>query len=279
MQVSDKIIYRKLEELQDHGQNGDYNSELTPREEASLKASIVEVGIQDALLVRSDGTVISGHQRKRIAHSLGMTEVPTLEVECTDEEALYLLVATNEARRGDEKDLIKKAHRVKVLYEKWGIRPGRKSVHDAQFSRHDVAASLKLDDSSVRRLLKLLYLIPELQREVSGQSIGLIGGNKIAALDPERQREFYKLYQIAGGSLNMKGIEKLIEQIDAPEVIKTMFQEKKQQQLVNKVEKLKKDLIWLMTEQIDNETRSGITHLLETYAVRLKGGEYGENDD
>lgn len=278
MRNDSPIVLRKLSELKEHPDNTEYNSGLTAREEASLKASIVESGIQEALLIQPDGTIISGHQRVRIAEVLGITEVPVRIVECTEQEAIYLLVAMNEARRGEEKDLIKKARRIKLLYENWGIRPGRKSAQDAHFSRHDVAETLKLDDSSIRRLLKLLNLIPELQIEVSNQAIGLIAGNKIAALDKEAQREFYAVYhQSGGGDLKIAAIEKILTQLGSNSDLQGIQKEKEKQVVHGKVERIKKDLTWLMTVPVDDEERQELANMLSSYAgyLGLKGAMDG----
>ncbi|MDH6374907.1 hypothetical protein M2444_006771 [Paenibacillus sp. PastF-3] len=281
MRIDSQVALRKLSELKEHPDNAEYNSGLTVREEASLKASIAESGIQEALLIQTDGTIISGHQRAHIAEVLGIAEVPVRIVECTEQEAIYLLVAMNEARRGEEKDLIKKARRIKLLYENWRIRPGRKSVHPAHFSRHDVAETLKLDDSSIRRLLRLLNLIPELQIEVSNQAIGLIAGNKIAALDKEVQHEFYAVYQQSGGDLKIAAIEKIITQLGNTPDLKVIRKEKEKQVVHGKVERIKKDLTWLMTVPVDNEERQELTNVLSAYAgyLGLKGATDGEIDD
>lgn len=228
MQISNEIVYRGVWELQDHPENDKYNSPLTVMELASLRASLMEVGIQEPLLVRTDGTVVCGHQRKRLAMEL-FDQVPTREVTCTDQEAIYLLVSSNEARRGQEKDLIKKALRVDMLYRSWDIKPGRKasqddldedyseegqSVQDAHFGRHDVAKMLNLDDSSIRRLRKLLQLIPEFQQEISEGRIGLVAGNRIACLSKEKQREFLAYYHENGGDFSTKEISEAVQKID-----------------------------------------------------------------
>lgn len=281
MVTDSEVILRRISQLQDHPDNEVYNSRLSAREEAALKASIAEYGIQEALLIRPDGTIVSGHQRARIATKLGIVEVPVRIVECTDSEAIYLLVALNEARRGDEKDLMKKARRARMLYESWGIRPGRKSVQDAHFSRHDVAKSLGLDDSGIRRLLKLLYLIPELQEEVSNQAIGLIAGNKIAALDREKQKEFLAAYRKAGGHLQAAAIEKLILQLETSPDIQAIRRERQKRVVNGKMERIKKDLTWLTTVPVGEVERRELGRMLVAYAGYLsqEGAGNGESDN
>lgn len=278
MIISETIERRKAAELQPHPKNELYNSDLDEREEAALKASIAESGIQEALLIKADGTVLSGHQRRRLAIQLGMTDLPVRTVECNEKEELYLLVTANEARRGGEKDLMKKARRIKILYENWGIRQGPKNAHAAHFYRQDVASTLGLDGSSVRRLLKLLYLIPELQKEVSKGTIGLISGNKIARLDPDKQEAFFREFQISGAQLKMRDIENLIEKIDGLEADERSQDGKQKQRKIKqtgKIEKLEKSLVMLITEQFDAESRASIAELLGRYAARFRKGDSG----
>ncbi|KAA8787857.1 hypothetical protein EC604_28960 [Paenibacillus amylolyticus] len=277
MRYEDRIEIWSVVDLKDHPENSKYNSELSMREEASLKASIAEVGIQEPLLIRPDGTVLSGHQRKRIATSIGLAKVPVRQVHCSEEEAVYLLVTTNEARRGDEKDLMKKARRVQVLYEAWGIKPGRKRVQDAHFDRHDVASVLQLDDSSLRRLLKLLYLIPEFQQEVSKGRIGLVAGNKIASLDREQQNELFRTFQVAG-EIKTATIIKMVDQLrdeDTGPDLKDVRREQKQKQVQGKLDKLKKDLIWFITEPDSEEERAAVAGLLDEYLGYMRGEKRG----
>lgn len=275
MQIDSAVQPWRISQLRAHPDNDVYNSQMTAKEETALKASIAEHGIQEALLVRPDGTILSGHQRARIATALGLVEAPVRTVECTDPEAVYLLVATNEARRSEEKDLIKKARRVQVLYQNWGIKPGRKSVQDAHFDRHDVAKTLNLDDSSIRRLLKLLYLIPELQQEVSNQTIGLIAGNKIAALDRDNQYKFLAAYREAGGAMTIAAIGKIIAQLqqDVSPELQELRRDRQKRTVTGKVERIKKDLTWLMTVSVDATEREELVSTLKAYAGYLSEKE------
>lgn len=154
-------------------------------------------------------------------------------------------------------------------------------MQDAHFSRHDVAKSLKLDDSGVRRLLKLLYLIPELQKEVSNQAIGLISGNKIAALDKDKQREFLAAYRKAGGNLKAAAIERIISQLDTSPDLQDIRREKQKRVVNGKVERIKKDLTWLTTVPVDDEERQELGRMLRAYAgyLGVKGEMDGEIDN
>jgi ParB family transcriptional regulator, chromosome partitioning protein len=170
------------------------------KESMALLASIEELGIQEPLWITPNGTIISGHERWKIAQKKKITKLPIRIVEdSTEQELLYLLISANEARRGTEKDYIKRAKKAKVLYEHWDIRQGRpsKSRHDvdineSQTNRHNIAEMMGVTDRTVQRLLKLLELIAELQDLVSAGIIGLKVGNDLATLPNDEQRIIYE---------------------------------------------------------------------------------------
>ena len=64
----------------------------------SLRESIRAYGIQNPLIARPNGEgyeLISGHRRRAAALKLGMTELPVLVREMTDDEAIILMVDSN----------------------------------------------------------------------------------------------------------------------------------------------------------------------------------------
>lgn len=64
-----------------------------------LKESIREYGVLSPLLVRPRGDgryeIVSGHRRKAACEALGITELPVLVREMTDDEAVILMVDSN----------------------------------------------------------------------------------------------------------------------------------------------------------------------------------------
>jgi ParB family chromosome partitioning protein len=154
MIIKNQIEYRSPEDLRAYPLNDQYHSPLDEGEYAALLASIEELGIQDPLWITPNGTIISGHERWKIAQKKQITKLPIRIVEdSTEQELLYLLISANEAGRGTEKDYIKRAKKVKVLYEHWDIRQGRpsKSRHDvdineSQTNRHNIAEMMGVTD-------------------------------------------------------------------------------------------------------------------------------------
>jgi len=196
MLIREEVEFRRVEELREHPLNRMLNSPLGSMEAALLEKSIDEMGIQEPLWVTGENVIISGHERWKIAARKGMENVPVRVIEsATEEELLYLLVMANDARRGDEKDPMRKARKIKVLYDYWGITVGRpKSGQDDhnRKTRRDVANLAGEGERTARRLLRLLDLIPELQELVSRGVIGVVAGNELAALSEKEQRQLYE---------------------------------------------------------------------------------------
>ncbi len=84
-----------------------YNPRQMPEAEMqALMRSLSEFGFVDPVLVRrGDRMIIGGHQRVAAAKRLGMTEVPVIELDLTDDQARALNVALN--RIGGEWDVPK----------------------------------------------------------------------------------------------------------------------------------------------------------------------------
>jgi len=70
--------YRDSEELTRHPLNQDVYGDLTL--EPDFIDSIKQHGILEPLLIKSDGTIISGHRRYAAALEVGLTEIPVREV-------------------------------------------------------------------------------------------------------------------------------------------------------------------------------------------------------
>jgi site-specific DNA-methyltransferase (adenine-specific) len=93
------IETRKLSELRDHPKNPRILSKF---DEKHLTASIQRFGLPEPLTINTDGTIIGGHQRKRILLKLKYKEVECRvpESPLTDEEVDELNIRLNK-NRGD----------------------------------------------------------------------------------------------------------------------------------------------------------------------------------
>ncbi|GIM48524.1 hypothetical protein DNHGIG_40730 [Collibacillus ludicampi] len=198
MRINERIEYRFVDDLEPHPRNHEFHSEHDEDTYALLKRSIEADGIQEPLWITPDDVIVSGETRWRIAKELGMEEVPVRIIEdATETDILYLLISANETRRGDEKDLMKKARKLKVLHEYW-------MNHQSQIGTLEQAGLVKMagSRSAFYRLLKLNSLIPELQELVSQGVIGQQAGHELASLSPEDQKAMYE-------SIRSKGVTKV----------------------------------------------------------------------
>lgn len=178
--------------LKEHHKNGYYFTDIEGEKYEEVKRSIETHGIRDPIKVTRDYTVISGHQRLRIARDLGLTHVPYDMLDVDENEAEYLLIAENVERRGQaETDPIKKARIAKFLKEYWGVREGRPSKLGQNGTVSDISEVIGETERTTKRLLKLNDLIPQLQSLVSSRKLGTTAAEQLAYLSPEVQSALY----------------------------------------------------------------------------------------
>lgn len=166
--MSRQIMNISPNALKPHPRNEEFFSNAEGEDYQRLKESIQELGVLTPLRVSSDMTIVSGHQRWRVAKELGLESVP-VEIDeglKNEDEKLIQLIAANFGRM--KNDPIKQGKWL-VEYERLrGVRDGRygKRSLDGQFVRlkqEDIADELGVDARTIRRLKNLTTLIPELQ--------------------------------------------------------------------------------------------------------------------
>lgn len=182
-----------VDKLNPHPKNDYYFTDLAGEKYEEIKRSIETYGIRDPLKVTTAYTVISGHQRLRIAKDIGLTEVPVDLNDINEWDAEYLLIAENIERRGEaEPDPIKKARIGQFLKEYWGVKRGgdRKSnpQNGEMKTAHDVSDAIGVQAKHLGRVLKLNDLIPELQTLVSSGNLGTTAAEQLAYLTCDEQR-------------------------------------------------------------------------------------------
>lgn len=129
----------------------------TPQVEAKLREQIAHEGVLYPLIVWTNGEIIDGHTRFRIAAELGMP-VPDFKVkDCTEDEAHWLAYRLNEDRRAMTKEqrnahllwLRSKGYTQQQAADAVGVSPSRASEieSDARTSGSEVLG----DDKPKRR--------------------------------------------------------------------------------------------------------------------------------
>ena len=160
-------------------------------EQEELKSSISTQGTIEPLIVRpfssSEGKyeVISGHRRLEICKELGVTDLPVIVRNMTDEEAVIMMVDSNIQRESllpSEKAF---AYKMKLEAQKAIEKQGAQVGH---LKSRDIVAQ-NSDDSreQIRRYIRLTYLIPELLKMVDEQRIAFTPAVEISYL-PEREQ-------------------------------------------------------------------------------------------
>lgn len=180
-----------ISKLKEHPKNNHYFTDIEGAKYDEVKKSIKVNGIRDPIKCTTAYTVISGHQRLKIAKELGFTEVPVSIVDVDEWEAEYLLIAENVERRGQaESDPIKKSRIANFLKEFWGVGHGgsRGQNDPLKKTNKDIGVFIDEEERSTKRILKLNDLIPEIQHLVSSGNLGTTAAEQYAHIPPENQK-------------------------------------------------------------------------------------------
>ena len=205
--------------LRPHPRNEEFFSNAEGDDYKRLKESIEELGILTPLRVSPDMTIISGHQRYRVAKELGLLTVPVvLDSNLFDEnEKLQQLIAANFGRA--KNDPVKQGKWI-VEYEKLkGIRSGQggdrrsEEGQGSKVSQEDIARELGVDTSTIRNLKRLTTLHPDIQQLISEGCINATTGFKlISKLSIEEQEELVSALPVAE-KLSGKQVQGYIDQL------------------------------------------------------------------
>jgi len=160
-----------------------------------LKESIREYGVLSPLLVRPRGDgrneIVSGHRRKAACEALGITELPVLVRDMTDDEAVILMVDSNIQREHilpSEKAFAYKMKMEALRHqgkksELTSSRPGMK------LQTMDIVGQESGDSrNQVHRYIRLTHLIPSILQMVDEYQIAFNPAVEISYLTEEHQR-------------------------------------------------------------------------------------------
>ena len=132
-----------------------------------LKESIREYGVLSPLLVRPRGDgryeIVSGHRRKAACEALGITELPVLVRNMTDDEAVILMVDSNIQREHILPS--EKAFAYKMKMEAMKHQGARSDLTSGQLgpklrTDQQVAEDAGESRKQVQRYIRLTHLIP-----------------------------------------------------------------------------------------------------------------------
>lgn len=145
---------------------------------ASLAASIVEVGVVQPVIVRKalEGyEIIAGERRWRAAQRAGLRSVPALVRDADDKGALEAAVVENVHRQ--DLNALEEAAAYRQLMDDFGL------------TQSDVAARVSRSRSTVANTVRLLNLIPAVQRLVVEGHLSAGHGRALLSLEDEAAQQ------------------------------------------------------------------------------------------
>jgi ParB family chromosome partitioning protein len=148
---------------------------VDPARLAELEASIRESGILQPLLVRHHGSqyqIVAGERRWRAAKKVGLSKVPVIVREVSDERLLELALIENIQRQ-----------ELSPLEEAWAFHRLQEEFH---LTQEEIARKVARDRSTIANALRLLRLPEEVQRLLAagkidaGHARSLLAAEKVA---------------------------------------------------------------------------------------------------
>ena len=163
-----------------------------------LLESIKINGVLSPVLIRPTGMdtyeMISGHRRLHAAQLAGLTAIPSIIREMTDDEAVIAMVDANIQR--EELLPSEKAFAFKMKLDamkRQGQRPDQTSGHNVpKLTTDQIGEENGMTGRQIKRYIRLTELIPELMEYVDLKRINLVCGVEISYLDKEIQKWLFE---------------------------------------------------------------------------------------
>ena len=163
-----------------------------------LKDSIREYGVLSPLLVRPRGDgryeIVSGHRRKAACEALGITELPVLVRNMTDDEAVILMVDSNIQREHILPSEKAFAYKMKMeAVKRTAGRPRKENLGQVvpNLGKRTTELAGEANGESyktVQRYIRLTHLIPSILQMVDEYQIAFNPAVEISYLTEEHQR-------------------------------------------------------------------------------------------
>jgi ParB family transcriptional regulator, chromosome partitioning protein len=206
--------------LRVHPKNQEFFDDIDGEQYDKFKKSIKEEGVITPLIVASDMTIISGHQRLKACKDLDIGLIPVIiRDDLIDEDAkLKKLLATNFGRL---KNNPVKQGRVYEEYEKLcGVRQGSAGNSEPKISgrvtQADIAKELGVSVDTILNFKKLSKLSPELQELIQDGTVKYTTALNVWGKLPQEEQS--KLIKELGkdyiSSLSKKETEKFLGQLE-----------------------------------------------------------------
>lgn len=194
-QQKPKLMNIKLEKLHPF-ENHPYKV-LDDSSMTELVASIKEYGLLNRIIVRpivnntEKYEIISGHRRVHAADLLEMKEVPAVVHFIDRDEATVMMVDSNCQR--ENLTLMEKACSYRMKAD--ALSHQGKTLGQNVPKSEDIRTTAKIGNEAgdsyktVQRLIRLTYLVPELQEYVDSGKMKMLPAYELSFLDEEAQRD------------------------------------------------------------------------------------------
>jgi|GEM_PF-4180568 len=214
-----EVVQVQTKRLQPHPRHSHYHSDFLANmtRYMYIRADVEKNGIMTPLQVRAEtGEILDGHMRLSLAQDFGYETVPVIFLECNEEEAEYWLVESNRTRRNQEQDPIRVAHQIRLLKDKYGVRPGEHPDQEQQ-TVDELAQLIGIHRRQFYSYLRLNYLIEPFRTMVSGMRIGIRAGVALSRLSREQQTRVFEQLRGLEDEIKSDVVEALIESMSPVE--------------------------------------------------------------
>lgn len=162
----DKIVHKKIEDLI----FAEYNPrQLTDDQYRDLKDSITRFGLVDPVLVNKNkarlGIIIGGHQRVKVARTMGIKEVPCIELDLDYDKERELNVRLNKNTGGWDFDVLANTFDIDELIE-WGF-----TENDLRLFDDDYDDEFSLEDGDKDPFIKMTFTLSNEQAEIVEEAL------------------------------------------------------------------------------------------------------------
>ena len=193
-----------------------------------LVESIRVNGVLSPVLVRPDGEdsyeMISGNRRMHAAKIVGLTMIPAIVRDLTDDEAIVYMVDSNIQR--EELLPSEKAFAFKMKMDAMNRQGERGDLtfghHVQKWSHEAIGADSGFSGRQVQRYIRLTELIPELLDMVDSKRLQFTAGVEISYINKEVQQWICE-YIHENGNVNQKQIALLRQELSNGAIIQSQL--------------------------------------------------------
>ena len=193
----------QIGQLKPHPRNNEFFDDITGEKWTEFLKSVQTSGVIEPIVVTTDMTIVSGHQRVRACKELNINEVLcTIKSYPNDDAIIKDLLETNIRQRGDVGGSAKKVGlRIKELERLYGIQNGgnrgnqyveAEPQNAVVATQEDLAAKLGMSVDALQRYKALADMIPELDDMVRDGKVSKTTALAIMKqLSEEEQKELF----------------------------------------------------------------------------------------